>query len=769
MADNDDKATTDANNIPTQTENYSCIAVGPVRDVTAETYGPQKRSNADDDSPRATETTDRYGYTTSRMADPPLASLSAAQRVVAPWKPKNTGLDNLGNTCFMNAGLQCLLHTTELSHFFLRGFYKKDLNPDNPLGCKGKLAEAFNLLVDQTHSHSSSWSIPRDQWNIARNSVSPHYVKRRVAAFSTQFEGFNQHDSQELICFLLDGIHEDLNRVKKKPYVENVVGDGTNDTDVAREAWDRYKMRNDSFVVDTFQGQMRSRVTCTECHNMSVSFDPSMYLSVHFKKLVGVKTWKCAVKFMDPSAPRVADLDNPLDFSDTQKFPEGFCFDCLVAVTVKEGITFGGLVKMFEERCPGRRFIALTWLHDYNTRGFKEFLQARAELPEKPSDNCVILEAPPLVADGWWEMSGLTPPVNRWLQKPKPSLLSDIRSAAKLRLSKQDPNFVDELPPPPAPEEKAEEAPAPVKLTHATLTKMSQEEVAEAAIIRAGLSPSADFIQAIIEGGVKAPSYKIDWSRHFLVTDLQHLPYFKANEGHCDAIADALVAMAAEADSAPAVDARPKKWHDGAGPEKPGLSAMVNLACLHVTGLNSSFLRFGTETLDYSYGSYDYVTRTHRKITTFEYPVEVQERAVQSSGVMPVVVFLRKTTKSYNSSSSYSYNYNYNYNYSYPDKHSSVDIASCFWVEKGLSLSRLDVVKMMQATIRHAIENAADVDAIVADMEGGGNEWKTVLHVSVLDKVSEGTARTSFPEQPVPVRSVAASSLPVLTFTFIFR
>jgi hypothetical protein len=295
---------------------------------------------------------------------------------------------------------------------------------------------------------------------------------------------------------------------------------------------------------------------------------------------------------------------------------------------------------------------------------------------------------------------------------------------------------------------------------------MSPEEVAEAAIKRAGLSSSADFIQAIVEGGVKAPKYKIDWSRHFLVMDLQHIPYFRANEGHCDAIADALVAMAAEADSAPAVDARPKKWHDAAGPEKPGLSAMVNLACLHVTGASSSFLRCGTETFDYGYGSYDPVTRTYRKSTTYEYPLEVQDRAVQSSGLMPVVVFLRKTTKSYSNNSSYNYS-SYN-SYTYPDKHTSVDIANCFWVEKGASLTQLDVVKKMQGTIRHAIEKAAEVDAIVADMEADGNEWKSILHVSVLDKVSEGTPRTSFPEQPVEVRSVAVSSPPVLTL-FVVR
>jgi ubiquitin C-terminal hydrolase len=41
-----------------------------------------------------------------------------------------------------------------------------------------------------------------------------------VGRFAPQFLGYQQHDSQELLTFLLDGLHEDLNRIKKKPYIE---------------------------------------------------------------------------------------------------------------------------------------------------------------------------------------------------------------------------------------------------------------------------------------------------------------------------------------------------------------------------------------------------------------------------------------------------------------------------------------------------------------------------------------------------------------------
>ncbi|XP_062202626.1 ubiquitin carboxyl-terminal hydrolase 8-like isoform X2 [Phragmites australis] len=177
-----------------------------------------------------------------------------------------TGLDNLGNTCFMNSAVQCLTHTSKLVDYFL-GDYYKEINPHNPLGMKGELAYAFGDLL-------------RKLWAVDRTPVAPRQFKAKLARFAPQFSGFNQHDSQELLAFLLDGLHEDLNRVKCKPYSEAKDSDGRAVEEVADEYWGNHLARNDSIIVDICQGQYKSTLVCPICKKVSVTFDPFMYLSL---------------------------------------------------------------------------------------------------------------------------------------------------------------------------------------------------------------------------------------------------------------------------------------------------------------------------------------------------------------------------------------------------------------------------------------------------------------------------------------------------------
>lgn len=50
-----------------------------------------------------------------------------------------------------------------------------------------------------------------------------------MGRFAPQFSGYQQQDCQELLAFLLDGLHEDLNRIRKKPYIQLKDADGRPD------------------------------------------------------------------------------------------------------------------------------------------------------------------------------------------------------------------------------------------------------------------------------------------------------------------------------------------------------------------------------------------------------------------------------------------------------------------------------------------------------------------------------------------------------------
>ncbi|KAF8783164.1 uncharacterized protein LOC129963728 [Argiope bruennichi] len=108
--------------------------------------------------------------------------------------PGICGLRNLGNTCFMNAGLQCLLNNKVFKEYFAEA--------DLDSFAKGSLAYKFAEIMKKV-------------WSGSYSVLHLGEFKECFGDMHNQFRNYRQHDCQEFLAMLLDTMHEELNSSNK--------------------------------------------------------------------------------------------------------------------------------------------------------------------------------------------------------------------------------------------------------------------------------------------------------------------------------------------------------------------------------------------------------------------------------------------------------------------------------------------------------------------------------------------------------------------------
>ncbi|XP_032780533.2 ubiquitin carboxyl-terminal hydrolase 21 [Daphnia magna] len=217
---------------------------------------------------------------TSETSSPKLAPRS---RTCSSSQSKTTskestglvGLRNIGNTCFMNSVLQCLSNTRSVLEYVISNEYTNHINTSTS-SMNGALIKAFAIVLAEL------WKKDEDEEDsYSSSAVNPTALKSQIQKFAPRFMGYNQQDAQEFLRYLLEGLHEDVNRIAVKPRpLEHDISDDLSDSEKAMESWKRYLRRDDSKIVDLFVGQLKSTLQCTVCGHCSVTFDPFWDLSL---------------------------------------------------------------------------------------------------------------------------------------------------------------------------------------------------------------------------------------------------------------------------------------------------------------------------------------------------------------------------------------------------------------------------------------------------------------------------------------------------------
>ena len=137
------------------------------------------------------------------------------------------GLNNLGNTCYFNSCLQCLLHTPALSNYFIRYPYTGDC----------EFTREYSNIVKQF-------------WTPGEKLLDTKNILKIFKNFCKDFDNSDEHDSQECLLSIIDILHKGTKNIRL-----------SHTNDPSNEIWDK---KSNSLIKPLFYGQVEKTVVYPE-------------------------------------------------------------------------------------------------------------------------------------------------------------------------------------------------------------------------------------------------------------------------------------------------------------------------------------------------------------------------------------------------------------------------------------------------------------------------------------------------------------------------